>query len=69
MKPLVLKTEIYDRVTVAQAALDFKQVATIGVSHEPESIICTFSNCVYGEETTMNEFENYLIDLTNSLAK
>lgn len=44
----------------------FDSIAHITLSQNENYFICLFYKCLYDIEETKKEFENYLIDLTNS---
>lgn len=48
---------------IKKACGDFKGLADISVVVEERYYRVRFRNCNYPEQITMNEFENYIIDL------
>lgn len=62
----VTSLNVYKKVTINKALEDYKDFADIKVSYENQQIIFEFSKCIYDENRTRNEFENYLIGLENT---
>ena len=65
MNELKLSKEIYNYSLVKTAAKEFADISNILVSNEENYVKCIFSKCVYDDEITLKEFENYVIDLSN----
>lgn len=65
MNILNLCKEIYDYSFAVIATKEFASIANITIKNEEGYLRCVFSNCTYDVETTMKEFENYIIDLNN----
>ena len=65
MVNLKLSKEIYEKDKILTAQLDYENYANITVLEENDSWILGFDKCKYGEERTVKEFENYLIELEN----
>lgn len=65
MNELKLNKGLYflNRINIAIKA--FADIADISIREEEKYYLCDFSNCSYDLETTMMEFENYIIDLSN----
>ena len=61
-----LSKDIYQSDSVAQTTDAFKQLAQISVTEEADSYLCVFEQCEYDAEQTVKEFENYLIDISNT---
>ena len=61
-----INKEIFDIGIVTKAIEDYSDIASINVSETKDYIELEFDNCKYDTEETIKEFENYLIDLTNS---
>ena len=61
-----INKEIFDIGIVTKAIEDYSDIASINVSETKDYIELEFDNCKYDTEETVKEFENYLIDLTNS---
>lgn len=64
---LKLNKKIYDLSDVDCSVRSYKNIANITVHQDECYIICKFTNCVYELTQTINEFENYLIQLSNSI--
>ncbi|MBQ4529616.1 MAG: HxsD-like protein [Lachnospiraceae bacterium] len=65
MNKLYLNRKIYDKKFILQAIADFSQLALIQLSEKKEYWVCSFKNCKVSTNRTINEFENYLIGLSN----
>lgn len=65
MNELKLSKEIYNYGLVKMAVKEFAEISNIVVNIEENYLRCVFTNCVYDVETTLKEFENYVIDLNN----
>ena len=63
MITLKLKTELYPEEAIAAAVRAFAPLASVTTRAKGDCIVCEFDSCDLGEEETMLEFENYLIDL------
>ena len=63
---LKLNKDIYQSGSVAQTINAFKQLAHISFTEDADSYICMFEMCEYDAEQTVKEFENYLIDVSNT---
>ena len=61
-----INKEIFDIGIVTKAIEDYSDIASINVYETKDYIELEFDNCKYDTEETIKEFENYLIDLTNS---
>lgn len=66
MNRLILDNNIYSRYIVEKAINDYSEVAKIILGIKKEKMICKFSDSIYDVEKTIKEFENYIIDLSNS---
>lgn len=66
MKRIELNKSIYNTGLVTQAIEAFDNLCKIKIVENGNYIECEFSNCVYDEDTTAKEFENYIIDLLNT---
>ena len=51
---------------IVAAIEDYRKIATITMSEEPEHYVCSFSNCIVDPKRTVLEFSNYLIELLNT---
>ena len=63
---LYLAKELFEEGKVRRALEDYRALADIHMKIESNHYICTFKDCKYDEKRTMMEFENYVIDLSNS---
>lgn len=66
MTKIDLSSEIYSENSVVQAARAYRGYADISVETKSGYIIVTFKKCRYDEQTTVKEFENYLIGAENA---
>lgn len=62
---LELKCELYSKEVINEAIAAFAPLVQITSEDGIDSTICFFENNKYPLERTINEFENYLIDLSN----
>ena len=62
---LKLNKNIYSYDDIIDSVDEYKSVANIKVSDDGEYFICIFENCRYDAWETLNEFENYVIRLSN----
>ena len=62
---LYLNKNLYGKKSIQEARKAYGELADIQLDSRNEYWVCSFFQCVYGEERTMQEFENYLIGLTN----
>lgn len=67
MNKLFLSREIYSVVYIKQAIEAFSELSEIALTSSDDCFVCTFNSTKYETETTIKEFENYLIDLYNHL--
>ena len=65
MKELIVSTGIYSVETVRLALEAYRGYASVQVREKNDRITLTFSECRFGEERTVMEFENYMIALEN----
>ena len=66
MSKISINKNIFDKQILITAIEEYKYIATITVEETSDYFNLQFDNCEYDEEETAKEFENYLIDLTNS---
>ena len=66
MNKLFLNKNIFEEAMVKLSIKAFDSIAHITLSQNENYFICLFYKCLYDIEETKKEFENYLIDLTNS---
>lgn len=66
MNELKLSKDIYEVIAIENAILQYKDICTISKTENSEYYILKFNDCIYSEVETINEFENYVIDLMNS---
>lgn len=62
---LKLNKNIYSYEDIIDSVNEYKSVADVNVSDDSEYFICIFENCRYDTQETLNEFENYVIRLSN----
>lgn len=62
---LFLNKKIYEKNCLSKAIAAYRNIAEITFVEDSLYWICDFQNCKYGEERTVLEFENYLIELSN----
>lgn len=65
MNNLYLNKELYNRKSIVQARSDFSHLVTIQFSENDKYWICSFEQCKVSMCRIKNEFENYLIGLSN----
>lgn len=65
MNKLFLNTDIYLEENIKKTCVIYKEYAEIKVEKINSYIKLTFNNCKYDTDTTMKEFENYLINVEN----
>lgn len=65
MNRLRLNRILYKKETIIKAIDDFNELASINLNINEHYYICEFNSCYYDSHQTINEFENYLIDLSN----
>lgn len=63
---LRLCRKIYDLKDITFSVKSYAGIADILIQQEENYIICKFTNCIYDFTQTMQEFENYLIQYSNS---
>lgn len=61
---LYLNKELYKKNTLERAALDYASLASILINEDDRYWELVFSDCLVSCKRTMNEFENYVIDLS-----
>ena len=66
MKRLKLNNDIFSLKSIGIAKEAYSELATIAVIQGRRNTELIFTNCKYGEDLTVKEFENYLIGLENS---
>lgn len=66
MKRLKLKNEIFSLKSINMAKEAYAKLASIAIIQGRRNTELIFTNCRYGEDRTVKEFENYLIGLENS---
>lgn len=69
MNKLLLSKEIYKAPSINETISAFSKIAKISLYESVDHYICIFENCLYSQNQTMKEFENYLIDLCNQLER
>lgn len=63
---LKLCCDIYDLNMINYAVESYKKIADISVEKMKRYYVCKFNNCVYDISQTMKEFENFVIQASNS---
>ena len=66
MNKILLDGTIYSEHIVKKAIKDYSMIAQIRLEVKNYNIICVFDSSEFNMEKTMKEFENYIIDLSNS---
>jgi hypothetical protein len=66
MKILTLNKNIYSKKAISLACEAYRDFATILLAELGGNYIILFRKCRYNPETTIKEFENYLIGVENS---
>lgn len=66
MKKLKINSSVYSDKTIKIAIQAYQNLAAITKKNKDDSAEITFWKCQYDEETTVKEFENYLIGIENS---
>ncbi len=66
MSKISINKNIFDKEILLSAIEEYKDIATIKVDETDNYFNLQFNDCEYDEDETVKEFENYLIDLTNS---
>ncbi len=67
MKILEANKEVYSRNHVIASISAYQNLCSVDFSESERYWILTFKDCVYGEQLTVKEFENYLIGLENGI--
>lgn len=67
MADIMLHRELYREDIIERAIEAYGSLAYIESSLKGDYLICNFFNCVYAKDTTIKEFLNYLIDLSNQM--
>lgn len=66
MNKLMLSKDLYKMQTITKATDAFVELAQISLQEDENYYVCFFGKCIYSQEQTIKEFENYLIDLCNT---
>ncbi len=61
---LYLNKELYKKNTLERAAIDYASLASVVINDSDRYWELVFSDCLVSSKRTMNEFENYVIDLS-----
>ena len=56
--------DLYSEEAILRAINDYRGIAEIESRREKSSIFCRFVHTQHSLELTMNEFENYVLELT-----
>ncbi len=62
MNKLILSKKIYNENYIEQCIKEFSELSHISIINNKDSCTLVFEDCIYDENTTIKEFENYLID-------
>ena len=62
---LRIKRNLYSENNLRYAIDAYSELCSIKYEIKNNFIECVFKDCVYSEELTIKEFENYLISLEN----
>lgn len=62
MNKLILSKKIYNENYIEQCINEFSELSNISIINNKDSCTLVFEDCIYDENTTIKEFENYLID-------
>ncbi len=65
MKKVLISVEIYKTDNIRKAIIAYKNHAHIRMHIRKGYAELVFRHCLYDENETVNEFENYLIGLEN----
>ncbi len=67
MNELKLSKEIFEKAVILNAISQYDSLCRISINEKDNNYYkLSFSNCLYSNEETIKEFENYVIDLMNS---
>lgn len=66
MRKLQINNSIYSFITIEKAIKAYQSLATITIDIKKDYTELTFYNFKYDEDTTIKEFENYMIGIENS---
>lgn len=66
MNKKTFNKEVYYKKIIFHAINDYRDIASITLEEQNQYFICTFLDCKYDRIETINEFANYLIELSNS---
>lgn len=69
MKELLLNKDIYSENSILIAREQFNKLCKVQIVQYDVYCKCIFSECIYDENETVKEFENYLIDFINTRGK
>lgn len=65
MAKLLLNKHIYSEKSVKEACTAYKELAHIHLRSEDPYFVLEFDQCKYDLETTIKDFENYVINAEN----
>lgn len=66
---LFLNKEIYGERNIKRAIKDYEEIATIKIEQKEQYFICEIIESYYDIQTTIREFENYIIALSNRIGE
>ena len=61
-----LPKAVYSEAALRKAATDYQGICKVEISNEGSNYACKVSNSVVDLTLTMNEYLNYLIEVSNS---
>ncbi len=63
---LKLCGDIYKLDAVNYAAEKYSDISEVSINTDENYYVCRFNNCTYDLHITMQEFENFVIQVSNS---
>lgn len=66
MKKLKINRSVYSDETIKSTMQAYQHLTTITIQNIGDYTVLTFRKCIFDEERTVKEFENYLIGIENS---
>lgn len=66
---LFLNKEIYRERNIKRAIKAYEEIATIKIEQKEQYFICEIIESYYDIQTTIREFENYIIALSNRIGE
>lgn len=65
MKEIRLNKQLYILEDIDETIKAFSDIGKFSFSEQDHYYLCCLKSSIYDDEETINEFENYLIDLSN----